>query len=453
MTTTVFRLPDVGEGLTEADILAWTVHPGDEIGVNDIIVEIETAKSVVELPSPTAGRVQQLLVEAGQTVTVGTPIIEFRTDGGADEPAPESAGQTASDSEAQPGSESESESSGATLVGYGTRASTSRRARRRAQRGADAPPAPAPVTETTAEAAPESPAATGLALAKPPVRKLAKDHGVDLTLVPPTGPVGNVTREDVLAYLEASSARDSAGQGATTAVGASPLGETRQIPVKGVRKATAHAMVASAFTAPHVTEFLDVDVTATVELIRVWKSQGVFPEGVKVSPLTLLSRAVCWAVGRTPEINASWGEEFITVHGHVNLGIAVNTDRGLLVPNIKNAHALTVTELARELTELSETARAGKATPECQRGGTITITNVGVFGVDAGTPIINPGESAIVAMGQIKRRPWVVDDELAVRDVATLSVSADHRVVDGVAISQFLADLGGALEDPRALLL
>ncbi|WBL19432.1 dihydrolipoamide acetyltransferase family protein [Citricoccus sp. NR2] len=453
MTTTVFRLPDVGEGLTEADILAWTVHPGDEIGVNDIIVEIETAKSVVELPSPTAGRVQQLLVEAGQTVTVGTPIIEFRTDGGADEPAPESAAQTASDSEAQPGPESESESSGATLVGYGTRASTSRRARRRAQRGADAPPAPAPVTETTAEAAPESPAATGLALAKPPVRKLAKDHGVDLMLVPPTGPVGNVTREDVLAYLEASSARDSAGQGATTAVGASPLGETRQIPVKGVRKATAHAMVASAFTAPHVTEFLDVDVTATVELIRVWKSQGVFPEGVKVSPLTLLSRAVCWAVGRTPEINASWGEEFITVHGHVNLGIAVNTDRGLLVPNIKNAHALTVTELARELTELSETARAGKATPECQRGGTITITNVGVFGVDAGTPIINPGESAIVAMGQIKRRPWVVDDELAVRDVATLSVSADHRVVDGVAISQFLADLGGALEDPRALLL
>lgn len=453
MTTTVFRLPDVGEGLTEADILAWTVHPGDEIGVNDIIVEIETAKSVVELPSPTAGRVQQLLVEAGQTVTVGTPIIEFRTDGGADEPAPESAAQTASDSEAQPGSESESESSGATLVGYGTRASTSRRARRRAQRGADALPAPAPVTETTAEAAPESPAATGLALAKPPVRKLAKDHGVDLTLVPPTGPVGNVTREDVLAYLEASSARDSAGQGATTAVGASPLGETRQIPVKGVRKATAQAMVASAFTAPHVTEFLDVDVTATVELIRVWKSQGVFPKGVKVSPLTLLSRAVCWAVGRTPEINASWGEEFITVHGHVNLGIAVNTDRGLLVPNIKNAHALTVTELARELTELSETARAGKATPECQRGGTITITNVGVLGVDAGTPIINPGESAIVAMGQIKRRPWVVDDELAVRDVATLSVSADHRVVDGVAISQFLADLGGALEDPRALLL
>lgn len=450
MTTTVFRLPDVGEGLTEADILAWTVHPGDEIGVNDIIVEIETAKSVVELPSPTAGRVQQLLVEAGQTVTVGTPIIEFRTDGEADEPAPE--GEAQSEAESQTGAEPDSESSGATLVGYGTRASTSRRARRRALREADTPSEPVPAVQAAPEPAPDTPAAgpaaTGLALAKPPVRKLAKDHGVDLKLVTPTGTVGNVTREDVLAYLESGS---TPAPSATAPSSTTP--QSTEIPVKGVRKATAHAMVTSAFTAPHVTEFLDVDVTATVELIRDWKSQGVFPEGVKVSPLTLLSRAVCWAVGRTPEINASWGEDVITVHGHVNLGIAVNTDRGLIVPNIKNAHAISVTELARELTDLSETARAGKATPESQRGGTITITNVGVFGVDAGTPIINPGESAIVAMGQIKRRPWVVDDELAVRDVATLSVSADHRVLDGVAISLFLADLGHALEDPRALLL
>ncbi|WP_313818073.1 dihydrolipoamide acetyltransferase family protein, partial [Citricoccus sp.] len=225
-----------------------------------------------------------------------------------------------------------------------------------------------------------------------------------------------------------------------------------RIPVKGVRKATAKAMVASAFTAPHVTEFLDVDVTATMDYLARAKAEQSFGEGVKVSPLAVLARAVCWALARTPQMNASLDGEEIVVKDYVNLGIAAATDRGLIVPNIKDAQELGLAQLASAITELAGTARAGTTTPAAQAGGTITITNVGMFGVDAGTPIINPGECAIIAFGQIAKKPWVVGDELAVRQVTTLSVSADHRIVDGAAISTFLADLGRALNDPMRML-
>lgn len=434
---TPFRLPDVGEGLTEADLISWRVTVGDEINVNDPIADIETAKSVVEMPSPVAGTVAELLVEAGDTVQVGTTIIEFETESAADDAPSDDNSSTDS-------------SGGATLVGYGDSEKRSRRRRRRStpahtDQADHADPA------DRADRATQKQDSGTVTLAKPPVRKLAKDLGIDLHQVPATGSIGQVTRDDVTTYAERST--QSQDTEPRTAAADSTTEAPTIIPLKGVRKATAEAMVSSAFTAPHITEFLDVDVTKTVELVQQWRHDDVAAEGVKISALTVLGRAVCWAVARRPELNARLDGDQIVVNHHVNLGIAAATERGLIVPTIKNAHRLGVVALAEEITTLTERARQGTTTPEEMADGTITITNVGVFGVDSGTPILNPGQSAIVAFGQIRRRPWVVGDDLAVRDVTTLSVSADHRVVDGAEVSMFLADLGRALEDPQTLLL
>ncbi len=418
-----FLLPDAGEGLTEADILTWHVQPGDVVAVNQIIVEIETAKAAVELPCPFAGVVHELLAEPGTTVAVGMPIITIDTGG----PAPADAPAPADKAPAGNGKIGEQMPGGriATLVGYGPRAGSTARRPRVTGAAQPAPPPPAP----------DGPAATSpVPLAKPPVRALARSLKVDLAAVTGSGPGAVVTRDDVLA--------------AASAPAASRTGE-RRVPVKGVRKATAAAMVASAFTAPHVTEFLSVDVTATMALRGKLKTHRDYRD-LTVTPLAFVARAVCLAIARTPDVNARFDAdtEEIVYHDDVNLGIAAATPRGLMVPTIPGAQAMSLAELATALTELTGTARDGRTPPAAMTGGTFTITNVGVFGVDTGTPIINPGESAILALGAIKPAPWVVDGELAVRTVCQLALSFDHRVIDGQQGSQFLADVGALLTDP-----
>jgi pyruvate dehydrogenase E2 component (dihydrolipoamide acetyltransferase) len=456
-----FRLPDVGEGLTEAEILGWSVKVGDVVKVNQILVEIETAKAAVELPSPFAGKVSALLAEPGQTIDVGKPIIEIEVAGAEPDPAPAS---SAAASAAAP-AKAEAPKREPVLVGYGvSQAATTRRARKNAPAPvaavapvtAVAPVAPAPVTAPAPVPAAVAPVSASVAptvapthvLAKPLVRKLAKDLGVDLATITPAREDGVITREEV----ERAAAPPAVSPVSAPSVTA--LAEDRRVPIKGVRKATAAAMVASAFTAPHVTEFLTLDATRTVELVERLRAQPEYRE-VKVSPLLITAMALIRAVERFPEINASWDEaaQEIVLHGSVNLGIAAATPRGLVVPNIKAAERLRLRQLADALARLTATAREGKTPLADLTGGTITITNVGVFGVDTGTPILNPGEAAILAFGAIKQQPWVHEGELAVRWVTTLALSFDHRLVDGELGSRFLSQIGRALEDPAAVLL
>ncbi|MCF6376004.1 2-oxo acid dehydrogenase subunit E2 [Nocardioides KLBMP 9356] len=520
-----FLLPDVGEGLTEAEIVAWKVKVGDTVEINDVIVEIETAKSLVELPSPFEGTVLALLVEEGVTVAVGTPIISIGAAG--EEPAatPVPAAGTAEQTESDPylgmaqkaGAAESGHSTapqvdpadidlsnpaasgsmeGASLVG---RIKAERGPMRRARRGSASPSTEAgantqmqvqgafspggaqsqdvmpadesPVPATDQRPAPAAAPAEALvpsaaqnepgdvrALAKPPVRKLAKDLGVDLTSVTGTGPSGSITRDDVHAATSGSTpaaASSPAAPIAASSYDAPRERETRE-PIKGVRKMMATAMSQSAFTSPHVTEWITVDVTAAMQLVARLKKRPELRD-TKVSPLLVLARAVILAMKRTPEINSFWDEaaqEVVYKH-YVNLGIAAATPRGLVVPNVKDADSLSMTELAAALAELTATARDGKTQPAEMAGGTFTITNVGVFGVDAGTPIINPGESAILCFGAINKRPWVDEEtgEIVVRDVTTLALSFDHRHIDGEKGSRFLADVAGILQDPGTALL
>jgi len=469
-----FKLPDVGEGLTEADIVAWHVKPGDQVEVNQIIVEIETAKAVVELPCPWDGTVARLLVEEGQTVDVGVPIIAVEVAGSERTvvPAPAAEPQPAEPQTSQPQTgkpQTSKPERQAVLVGYGVKtASTTRRARKTVPAIAAAAARPdtaevptgSPVPAAAVPAVPEAPAAgvpAVRALAKPPVRRLAKDLGISLAGLAGTGPDGSITRDDVQrAAAGDTTARSDHNAGANgasrLATAARPGGEER-IAVRGLRKHMAAAMVASAFTAPHVTEFLQVDVTETMAAMRRVRDLPEYA-GIRVSPLLFVARALLAAVARHPLVNSSWDGEAgqIVVKHYVNLGIAVAAERGLIVPNIKDAGALPLPELARSLQALAETGRAGKATPADLAGGTITITNVGVFGVDAGTPILTPGETAILAFGQVKDTAWVVDGQLAVRQACTLSLSFDHRIVDGQLGSAVLRDVGSMLEDPIRIL-
>ncbi|MGC4110052.1 MAG: dihydrolipoamide acetyltransferase family protein [Nocardioides sp.] len=492
-----FKLPDVGEGLTEAEIVTWKVKEGDTVAINEILVEIETAKSLVELPSPFAGVVQRLMVPEGETVPVGTPIIAIgdaldapvASGGDAGEQPAE---QTESDpylgmAERAGASEAAQEvrsadidlsnpaasgsGEGESLVG---RMKADRGATRRARKPAAAfqtqaafeptgEAAPIGLDEQDESGGPAVPATSAVpmgasqvrVLAKPPVRKLAKDLGVDLTALAGSGPNGAVTREDVQAGVGTSGLDTVAGLPARPAVPGAR--ETRE-PIKGVRKMMGQAMVQSAFTAPHVTEWVTVDATRTVEFVERLRSRREFRD-VKVSPLLVLARAVLLAARRTPEINSWWddaAQEVVYKH-YVNLGIAAATPRGLVVPHVPSAEELSLLELAQAINALVETARAGRTQPAEMTGGTFTITNVGVFGIDSGTPIINPGESAILAFGAIRKQPWVVSgadgDEIAVRQVTTLALSFDHRHIDGEKGSRFLADVAGILEDPASALL
>ncbi len=543
MSVREFLLPDPGEGLTEAEIVTWRVAVGDVVKVNDIVVEIETAKSLVELPIPWAGTVAALLAPEGATVEVGSAIIAIddplyagpppsaagpsvasssltamagnlvggadsstpstslgamaaKLDGGGAGAGPATGGTSGGTTGGTSGGADEAVAEGliggttstgrtAVLVGYGIKQTEAvRRPRRKDElaRTVARPPdkegghieqppsahmgglvaAHAPevrrdtrmLTELAPVVAPLAPAPGAPVLAKPPVRKYAKDLGVDLAQVPT--PTGIVTRADIDAYIHGG-APDETVTAAAYASGmpsrADARGETR-VPIKGVRKMTAAAMVGSAFTAPHVTEWIMVDVTRTMELVDRLKADKEFKD-VKVTPLLVLAKAMCLAVRRHPEINAAWDDaaQEIVVKHYVNLGIAAATPRGLIVPNIKDADLMTMHELAQALGELTATAREGRTQPAQMSGGTITITNVGVFGVDSGTPIINPGESAIMAFGAIRKQPWVItnaagEDEIAVRQVTNLALSFDHRLVDGELGSRYLATVAAILEDP-----
>ncbi|MEW1955649.1 dihydrolipoamide acetyltransferase family protein [Terrabacter sp. NPDC080008] len=482
MAIKTFNLPDPGEGLVEAEIVEWKVAPGDTVKVNDMVLEIETAKSLVELPIPWAGTVKELLVQVGETIDVGTPIISIDDGLGEETPAvtPSIPGETAAPAESGAASE-------AILVGYGAKAgATARRPRKAAVPAAAGVKTPteteqiaaaAPVAEPAAPAArveSPAPAAHGVApttggrpKAKPPVRKLAKDLGIDLATVTASGPDGIITREDVTNHASGAAVNGAAAQASPAAAPAEtayrmPFGageREERTPIKGVRKMTAQAMVGSAFTAPHVTEWVTVDVTKTMELVERLKGSREFRD-VKVTPLLVLAKALVLAVKRNPGMNATWDEanQEIVQKNYVNLGIAAATPRGLIVPNIKDAHALSMLELAQAIGQLTATAREGRTQPAEMSGGTMTITNVGVFGVDSGTPIINPGESAIVCFGAIRKQPWVVtdadgNDEIAIRHVTQLAVSFDHRLIDGELGSRFLSDLAAIMEDPAQALV
>jgi len=430
-------MPDVGEGLTEAEIITWNVAPGDTVTVNQILCEIETAKAAVELPSPWAGTVGELLVEPGVTVEVGSPIIVIET---AEAGAPAAAPAPAPAAEEQGAKIGEAGKDGriATLVGYGPRPGS---VTRRPRKGAAPPPAETPAPAAEPEPVSATNGHTTVPLAKPPVRKLAKDLGIDLRTVTPSGADGVITRGDVEAHVAAPAAPARPAVPST--------GGERREPIRGVRKATAAAVTGSAFTAPHVTEFLTIDITATMELRDRLRADRAYRD-VKLTPLAFVAKAVCLAATRTPDLNARWDEAAaeIVYYDRVQLGIAAATPRGLIVPKIRDADTLSLRELAVALTTLTDVARSGKTPPADLAGGTFTITNVGVFGVDTGTPILNPGEAGILAVGAIKPMPWVVDGELAVRTVCQLALSFDHRLVDGEQGSRFLADVGALLSDP-----
>ena len=403
MSVREFPLPDVGEGLTEAEIVGWRISVGDEIEVNQPIVDIETAKAVVELPSPFTGTVTALLVQPGSVVPVGTPILAVEV------------------SDREP-----------VLVGYGV---GHEQGRRRRLRGAGRQEGIAPVTESVP---------SGKPMAKPPVRALARELGVDLARVAPSGPHGDVTRDDVR--------RAASGTAAVSAPVAVRPTRGKRIPVRSVQRQMAQAMVRSMATAPHVTEWVDVDVSATMALVKRLRDDPEFADA-RVTPLTIAASAVIHAIRRTPIVNSSWidlpdGSAEIELYPFVNLGLAVASPRGLVVPNVRDAGSLSLSGLARAITEITERARSGQLTPADSVEGTITITNIGVFGVDGGTPILNPGEAAILATGRIVDRPWAVDGALAVRPVMQLSLAFDHRVVDGASGSAFLADVAAYLHRP-----
>ncbi len=452
-----FKMPDAGEGLTEADILTWRVAVGDTVEVNQPLVEVETAKSLVELPCPFDGVVIELLASEGDTVEVGIPIVVIDVDptgaGPEATPAPESAGATPAPvtahehtghgsapepAHAPAAAAPESADSGAVLVGYGVKAGSAHR-RERAEGALE----PIGGTEGAYPV-----------FAKPPVRKLARDLGIDLSTINPSGPGGLVTREDVEQRAQAGSARTLAtypedDQPWLESGYSTPDGRATRVPVKSVRKRTAEAMVKSAFTAPHVTVFQTVDVTATMDLVAQLKGDRDFAD-VRVTPLLIVAKALLLAVRRHPEVNSSWddaSQEIVFKH-YINLGIAASTPRGLLVPNIKDAHRLPLRALAQKIGELTADARSGKTSPANLSDGTITITNVGVLGIDTGTPILNPGEAAILAFGAIRQQPWVHEGEIQIRWVTQLALSFDHRLVDGELGARVLADIGRVMNNP-----
>jgi 2-oxoisovalerate dehydrogenase E2 component (dihydrolipoyl transacylase) len=478
-----FKLPDLGEGLTEGEILKWLVSVGDTVTLNQPIVEIETAKAAVEIPAKWAGRVSAIFHEEGATVEVGTPIIAIDTQAGGEPPAGPPTASTAAqaDQPQQPSTAAQAdlpaqqpsaaalaavEVAGeaptepgiiggpapggrtAVLVGYGPRTTAAKRRPRHAggeppQAGVEPPAGPPKATTAAPADQPPQPAAMAV-LAKPPVRKLARDLGIDLAGLTGSGPDGSITRDDVLAARQ---------EPAAPPVAAFAPGEREQrVPVKGVRKLTAENMVASAFTAPHVTEFLTVDVTRSIRALDRLRSLAEWHE-VRLSPLLLVAKAALLAIRRHPMVNSTWADSEIIVKEYVNLGIAAATERGLIVPNIKDASRLNLRQLADALSSLVSTAKEGRTAPADMTGGTFTITNVGVFGVDTGTPILPPGEAAILAFGAVREMPWVHRGKIRVRQVTTLSLSFDHRVIDGELGSRFLRDVGAFLTDPETALL
>lgn len=533
--TRTVTLPDLGEGLTESDLVEWLVAVGDTVTLNQVVAEVETAKALVQLPSPYAGRVAELLVEPGTTVAVGGGLLTIAVDepSGAVPPpadvsgpstsspdvstaadaAPPTAAPTAAPpappTAAPPAAEPERAATPepvpaapvsaapvsaapvaaapertSVLVGYGPLVEPSARPHRRVRSASwlaahphtanGSGPAVGLVERPGApDRATESPTPAASTTARhprptPPVRKLAHDLGVDLDKVQGSGPGGQITRDDVLHVLRPAEHGDAphpvrapqgnparGPQGHGTAHGEvhepTPDGDVR-VPVTGVRRRTAEAMVASAFTAPHASVHLTLDVTATTVLLADLRSDPAL-DGHRVTVLTLVAKAVLLALARTPELHARWDDTGAIVQPtHVGLGIAAATPRGLLVPVVHDADLRRLPELADALSALTEAARAGTTAPADLAGGTFTITNIGVFGVDGGVPILVPGQAGILAVGQVRRRPWEHDGTVALRDVLTLTLSFDHRVVDGEQAARFLADVGAVLARPASVL-
>ena len=468
-----FRLPDLGEGLTESEIVAWKVAVGDTVTLNQIIAEVETAKAVVELPSPFAGVVAALHEQPGTVVEVGKPIVSFEIEGDDGGPAafpvPPGAGAARRQARAEPrrlrrrpGSlrparpprphlRGPGSSGSRAAEPGGTQQSRLRRWLRRSRRGCPNQSKPSRPQRCRGSV-------------RGPRRRCASWPRISASTSRPSPARGSTGSSPVTMCGTSSAAGTSPRQcrdlGSRNSParrrrppGSAPGERETRTPIKGVRKFTAAAMVASAFTAPHVTEFLTVDVTPTMELLARLKASRAFA-GYKLTPLTLVSKAVLIALRNHPTLNARWDEanQEIVQFNYVNLGIAAATPRGLTVPNIKDADRMSLLELSTALTELTDTARAGKTSPEALSGGTISITNIGVFGIDAGTPILNPGEAAILALGAVRKMPWEYQDEVALRQVMTLSLSFDHRLVDGEQGSRFLQDLGTMLADPGMVL-
>jgi 2-oxoisovalerate dehydrogenase E2 component (dihydrolipoyl transacylase) len=472
-----FRMPDAGEGLTEAEVLSWRVAVGDQVTVNQVLLEVETAKAAVELPSPYAGTVTALLAGPGDVVAVGEPIIRIE-DTSPDaagtaatqppEPSSQEATADAEDGVAAGGSPKGAQVAAgagadrqAVLVGYGVKAEKAPRRRPRiTPHGADhvepGPPGePArPVRHGGLELgrALEQRLGGEHVRAKPPVRRLARDLSVDLAAVVPTGPGGTITHDDV---ARAATVPPAAPPGrAAPAPSRGPAEDGSEVvPLSHVARMMGRAMTASAFTAPHVTEWVDVDVTAMTALIRAARSRSDLA-GLSITPLTFAALGLVRAARAHPTINASVDEsgDNLLVHHGVHLGIAVDSPRGLVVPRLHDAQGLDLRGMAEALGRLIETARAGRSRPEDLRGSTITLTNVGVFGVDGGTPILNPGELAILALGRVLPRPWVIEGTVVARDVVTLSLSFDHRVVDGSLGSRVLREVADFMADPATAL-
>lgn len=457
MSVKDFALPDLGEGLTESELVTWRVAIGDTVELNQVIADVETAKALVELPSPFAGVIAGLYAEEGTTVAVGAPIASFEvTDVSAVVSAAVSGEASLDDSPVTtPASSTPVVEREPVLVGYGPPIEGGAAPKRRARSfdgGVSIEPHPPADSAVSVPASKEQPRST------PPVRKLARDLGIDLAAVSGTGEDGLVTREDIEraaapeSLQEASPDTSQETSREMAAPGLSGARESRTA-IRGVRKHTAAAMVASAFGAPHASEFLTIDVTPTMELVTRLREKRDF-SGIRLSLLAVVAKALCIAVARTPSVNSRWDDaaQEIIQYGYVNLGIAAATPRGLIVPNIPDADRLSLAEIASSLTGLVETARSGKSSPAQLSGGTISITNIGVFGIDAGTPILNLGEAMILAMGAVRRMPWEFGGEIALRQVMTLSISFDHRLVDGEQASRFLADVGAILADPGMLL-
>lgn len=477
MTVRDFLLPDLGEGLEEGEIVEWHVEVGETVELNQMVADIETAKAIVSVPSPFEGTVTERFGDVGESLAVGAVFL--RVSVGADETAEAEQDKTQSADVAP----TEADGAPKPLVGYG--AAASRRRRRRAgQTGADpaAPTQPAAEagSETSVSQGPTTAGASGRALAKPPVRKLARDLGVDLATVVPTGPDGTISRADVHAAAKPeadarvgkpTAQTPSTRSNGSRAGGAFLSGEKAvpgfrgrypgEIePIRGIRKRIADKMTQSRYEIPEATCSRDADLTDLWNL-RHDLTDRARQDGfdVKITPFVLVMRATIVALRRFPTLNARVEREHeqdpgqIHLLEHINLGCAVDTDRGLVVPTIKNAHTKSTVELAHDLTELAALAREGRIGPDDMTGGTFTVNNYGVFGVDDGDPIINYPESALLGVGAIRERPWVVDGELTVRRVARLTLSFDHRICDGGEAGRFVTYVAQLCEQPSQLLL
>jgi 2-oxoisovalerate dehydrogenase E2 component (dihydrolipoyl transacylase) len=437
----VFNLPDLGEGLEDAEIVEWKVSEGDTVELNQPLIEVNTAKALVEIPSPVAGIITTLHGAAGDVVEVGKPLVTFEVESGAppsaEGEAAAAAGQEATGGDGQPKRE-------AVLVGYGVDEGSQAATRRPKLK----PPGPRRAPAATMAPSEATPAAGGEEVrATPPVRRLARERGIDLATVTGTGPEGRITREDVL-KTTGEAASSGAGETATLAPSA-PAEDEERIPVKGVRRMIAEKMARSWREIPHVTTFHTVDATEMESL----RKELTETSGTKVSGLSVVVRALAEVCAKHPKLSSSWDDEAheIVLKHAVHVGIATDTERGLMVPVVRDAAQKSITQIAAEIAELVDAARAGKATLEQLTGGTVTVTNVGTFGSAYGTPIINIPEAAILALGRVEQRAVAVNGAIAARPSVTLSLSFDHRVLDGADADKALTDLRELLESPEHL--